>query len=691
MVEKDTFDLSNISMSNPLLQPFNTPFEVPPFDLIKVDHYLEALKESIEMARKEINLIAQADELPTFKNTIEPLEAAGEYMSRASSILFNLNSAETNEAMQQIAQEASPLLTAFSNEINQNVPLFKRIQTLHDRKDELSLNTEERMLLDKTYKGFIRSGAGLDQTQKKRFGEVAIALSKLGLTFGENVLAETNSFELWIDNEADIDGLPRDAKMRAAKQAEEKGKKGKWLFTLQAPSYLPLIEHVHNRELREKMYRAFMSKACHGDQYDNKEVVAKIVALRLELAYLLGYETYADFILEERMAEKPEKVIDFLNKLLALALPKAKEEVKEIEAFMKELGAKHELQRWDWAYYSEKLRKKKYDLDDELTKPYFKLENVIEGVFNAAEKLYDIQFRPNEAIPKYHKDVMAYEVLNENGEVLSVFLADYFPRPGKRGGAWMTSFREQKKIANKRVIPHVSIVCNFTPSTDTTPSLLTFDEVKTLFHEFGHALHGMLANTTYGSLSGTSVYWDFVELPSQIFENWCYESECLDSFARHHETGEKIPAEYIERIKKSSTYHEAYATVRQISFGLMDMAFHHRKTSVEDVLQVEREALMSTDLFPEVEGTAMSTQFSHIFAGGYAAGYYSYKWAEVLDADAFSLFKEKGIFNKATASAFKEHILSKGGTEPPMELYKRFRGKEPALEPLLKRAGLISE
>jgi peptidyl-dipeptidase Dcp len=676
-------------MPNPLLQPFNTPFEVPPFDLIKTEHYLDAIKESIEIARKEIDAIAHSQVLPTFANTLEPLESSGDYMSRASSVLFNLNSAETSEAIQKIAQDASPLLTAFSNEINQNVQLFERIKKLHDQSDTLGLTSEQLMLLDKTYKGFIRSGAGLDQKQKKRFGEVAIELSKLGLKFGENVLAETNSYELWIENESEIEGLPKDAKDRAAKQAAEKGKLGIWLFTLQAPSYLPFMEHVNKRELREKMYRAFMSKCSHGDQFDNMEVVAQIVALRLELANLLGYETYADFILEERMAQQPQKVIDFLKNLLDLALPKAKEEVKEIEAFMKELGATHELQRWDWSFYSEKLRKKKYDLDDELTKPYFKLENVIDGVFETAEKLYGIRFRSNQSIPIYHKDVMAYEVIDEHDKVVSVFLADYFPRPGKRGGAWMTSFRDQKIVDEKRVIPQVSIVCNFTPSSDTAPSLLTFDEVKTLFHEFGHALHGMLANTTYGSLSGTSVYWDFVELPSQIFENWCYEKECLDSFARHYETGEKIPSEYIERIKNSSTYHEAYATVRQISFSLMDMAFHHRKDSVKDVISLEKEAMNATDLFPEVEGTAMCTQFSHIFAGGYAAGYYSYKWAEVLDADAFSLFKEKGIFDKETANSFKDNILSKGGTEQPMELYKRFRGKEPALEPLLERAGLL--
>lgn len=677
-------------MQNPLLQPFHTPFEVPPFDQIKGPHYLSAIKETIEVARAEVLEIANDPNPATFENTIEALETSGEWMSRASTILFNLNSAETSEELQKIAQEASPMLTSFNNELKQNAKLFSRIKYVYDQRGLLVLTDEQHMLLEKTYKGFIRSGAGLDDVKKKRFGEVAVELSKLSLKFGENVLAETNAYELVVENEADIAGLPKDAKQRAAQLAKEKGKAGAWLFTLHAPSYLPFMEHVQNRALREKMYRAYMSKSFKKDTLDNTDVVKRIVALRKELANLLGYPTYAAFVLEERMAQQPEKVIDFLQDLLERAMPKAKQEVEELKAFMAELGADHELQRWDWSFYSEKLRKKKYDLDDELTKPYFKLENVIDGVFQTAGKLYGLHFVPNSTVPVYHPDVTAYEVRNDAQDVVAVFLADYFPRKGKRGGAWMTSFREQRKSQGHRVIPQVSIVCNFTPSSADTPSLLTFDEVKTLFHEFGHALHGMLADTTYASLSGTSVYWDFVELPSQIFENWCYEKECLDLFARHYQTGESIPAEYINRIKESATYHEAYATVRQISFGLMDMAFHHRTDEVQDVLAVERVAMKPTELFPEVAGTCMSTQFSHIFGGGYAAGYYSYKWAEVLDADAFSVFQERGIFDPETARSFKNNILSQGGTAPPMELYKRFRGKEPELEPLLKRAGLLA-
>lgn len=680
---------SNKPMENPLLQPFHTPFGVAPFSEIKNEHFLPAVKEAIDMARAEILDVANNEEPPTFLNTIVALERSGELLGRISGILFNLNSAETSEELQRIAQEASPLLTAFNNEVKQNAALFDRIRQVYDRRSDLELSPEDAMLLDKTYKGFIRTGAGLNAEDKRRFGEIAIELSKLGLTFGENVLAETNAFELHIVDRAAIDGLPEDAMARAADLARKKGKEG-WLFTLHAPSYIPFMEHVRNRELREQMYRAYMSKSYHGDIRDNRDIVKRIVKLRQELAKLLGYGTYAEFVLEERMARTPSEVIGFLEDLLQKALPKAKEEVEEIREFMKAMGATHELQRWDWSYYSEKLRRKKYDLDDELLRPYFKLEKVIEGVFQTAGKLFGLSFHVNADIPVYHSDVTAYEVHDEAGEVLAVFFADYFPREGKRGGAWMTSFREERKTTKGRVIPHVSIVCNFTPSSPANPSLLTFDEVKTLFHEFGHALHGMLADTTYASLSGTSVYWDFVELPSQILENWCYEKECLDLFAYHYQTGEPIPAEYIERLRASATYHEAYATVRQISFGLMDMAFHHRTDEVDDVLKTEKEAMRVTELFPTVEGTCMAVQFSHIFAGGYGAGYYSYKWAEVLDADAFSLFQQNGVFDSKTARSFKENILSRGGTEPPMELYKRFRGQEPTPEALLKRAGLLT-
>ncbi|WP_421765673.1 M3 family metallopeptidase [Ekhidna sp.] len=680
-------------MENPLLAAFDTKFELPPFKKIQSDHYVIAIEKALNEAKDEIAKIIKNSEKPTFTNTIEALEKSGEKLQRNSSILFNLNSAETSDELQKIAQEISPKLAAFNSEVKQNEKLFERVKEIFRQKESLDLSGEQKKLLHDTYFDFVRRGVELEGSKKERFKEISIALSKLSLKFSENALAESNAFEMVITNETDLAGLPDDVKGRAKELAMQKGNENTWIFTLQAPSYIPFMEYADNRSLREEMYKAYMTKCFKGDDRDNQEVILKTIRLKAELASLLGYKTFAHYVLEQRMAESPDKVRTFLDDLLRKSLPKAKEEVEEIKEFIKSEGEDIELQRWDWSYYSEKLRKEKYALDDELVKPYFKLENVIAGVFTTAEKLYGISFRPNDDLEVYHEDVKAYEVLNESGDVVSVFLADFFPREGKRDGAWMTSYRSQRYDGNSRVIPQVSIVCNFTPSSSTHPSLLKFNEVKTLFHEFGHALHGMLADTHYQSLSGTSVYWDFVELPSQIMENWCYEKECLDLFARHYETGELIPEDLIDRIKKSSTYHEAFATVRQLSFGLLDMAWHsltlEEANATSDVSDFEENAFSSTDLFPKVEGTNMSVQFSHIFAGGYAAGYYSYKWAEVLDADAFSLFKERGVFDRQTATAFKEHILSKGGTEHPMTLYKKFRGQEPTPDALLKRAGLV--
>ena len=680
----------NQASSNPFLNPYETPFQVPPFQDIKNEHYLPAIEQALQEARGEIKAITENAEAPSFANTIEALELSGATLDKISSVLFNLNSAETSEELQKVAQEASPKLTAFNNEIKQDAVLFSRIKEVYNSREGLGLNKEQEMLLTKTYKSFVRSGADLSAESKKRFGEVAVELSKKGLKFGENVLAATNAYTLQVENKEELSGIPEDVLDRAKAEAESRSLDG-WVFTLQAPSYIPFMQYADNRELREKLYKAYMSKSLEGEN-DNSILVKEIVALREELARLLGFETYAEYILEERMAEKPSKVNDFLENLLDQALVPAKAEVEELSVFMKESGADHELQRWDWMYYSEKLKKRKFNLDDEIVKPYFKLENVIDGVFETASRLFDLTFEKNTNIPVYHEDVIAYEV-KEQGQLKAVFLADFFPRKGKRPGAWMTSYRDEYRNADgDREAPVISIVCNFTPSTDKSPSLLTFDEVKTLFHEFGHALHGILADTKYKSLSGTSVYWDFVELPSQILENWCYEKECLNLFAKHHQSGVEIPEILIDQLKASSTFHEAYATVRQISFGMLDMAFHDRNSEkagdIQDVLAVEKEAMAPTDLFPEVEGTCMSVQFGHIFAGGYAAGYYSYKWAEVLDADAFSMFKEHGVFDKATSQSFKDNILSKGGVEHPMELYKKFRGQEPTPEALLIRAGL---
>lgn len=681
-------------MSNPLLSSFETVYEMPPFSKIELEHYEEAIESALSEAMQEVQAIIANTEKPTFVNTIEALENSGSKLQRNSSILFNLNSAETSDELQKIAQNVSPKLSAFNSEVKQNSDLFKRVKEVYAQKEELNLTREEKKLLHETYFDFVRRGVQLEGDKKERFKEISIELSKLSLLFSENVLAETNEYELEIKDENDLSGLPEDVKARAKELALKNGKNSSWIFTLQAPSYIPFMEYADNRALREKLYRAFSSKCFKGNERDNQELILKTIRLKAELASLLSYPTFAHYILEQRMAESPEKVIDFSNDLLEKSLTKAKSEVEEIKEYIKSKGDEITLERWDWSYYSEKLRKEKYELDDELVKPYFKLENVIDGVFKTAERLFGISFRPNEKLEVYHKDVQAYEVLNEEEEVVSIFLADFFPRDGKRGGAWMTSFRNQKYDGDNRIIPQVSIVCNFTPSSAGHPSLLKFNEVETLFHEFGHALHGMLADTKYQSLSGTSVYWDFVELPSQIMENWCYEKECLDMFAKHFESGELIPEDLVDRIKKSSTYHEAYATVRQLSFGLLDMAWHSLSVDEADAMQdvgtFEDKALAVTDLFPKVEGTNMSVQFSHIFAGGYAAGYYSYKWAEVLDADAFSVFKQNGVFDKKTASSFKENILSKGGTEHPMELYKKFRGQEPTPDALLKRAGLIS-
>ncbi|MFY0607204.1 MAG: M3 family metallopeptidase [Cyclobacteriaceae bacterium] len=680
-------------MNNPFLEPYNTPFDVHPFNDIREEHYIPALQKAIEEGLAEIENIATQTAEPTFENTIEAMDRAGALLGRVTSVLFNINSAETNDAIQEVAREAAPMLSEFDNEVKQNEQLWKRIKTVYLDAERATLSKEQIMLLDKTYKGFVRSGADLDGEKKERYKEISLQLAQLSLEFGENLLAETNDYLKLVSEESQLAGLPKDVVTRAAATAKEKGYEGQWAFTLQAPSYMPVMEYADDRSLREELYRAYMTKAFKGDERDNQKVVKELAILRAELAELLGYETYATYVLEERMAEHPDKVEAFLQDLLEKALPKAKEDVVELKEFMRSLGADHELERWDWAYYSEKLRKKKYDLDDELTKPYFKLEYVISGVFKTTEKLYGLTFHENKSIPVYHEDVLAYEVHDEQGELFAIFYADYFPREGKRGGAWMTSYRDQKKDATGRVIPHISIVCNFTPSSEDAPSLLKFDEVSTLFHEFGHALHGVLANTRYESLSGTSVFWDFVELPSQIFENWCYEKECLDLFAKHHETGEAIPEVYIDRLKASAIYHEAYATVRQISFALLDMKWHHISLAdaqaIDDISQVEKSALGVMDLFPPVDGTNMSVQFGHIFGGGYAAGYYSYKWAELLDADAFALFQQNGVFDKPTAQSFKDYILSQGGTDHPMNLYKKFRGQEPSPEALLKRAGLI--
>ena len=671
---------------NPLLQKFDTA----PFSAIKNEHFKPAFIQAMADARLEIDAITSAIDAPSFENTIEALEFSGQQLDRISSVFFNLNSAETNEEIQKIAQEISPLLSEFGNDITLNEALFKRIKSVYEQKDDLKLSVEQHTLLDKRYKSFSRNGANLSEDKKTRLREIDAESAKLKLQFGENILAETNKYEKHITNENDLDGLPEGAKEAAAQLAKSKDKEGGWLVTLDYPSYIPFMKYAKNRALRKELSMAFGSKSFKGDKLDNQEIVLKIANLRHERANLLGYKTHAHFVLEERMAETPENVHSFLNELLEKAKPAAEREFKQLEDFAKKIDGIDQLQKWDGSYYSEKLKQKLFSLDDEQLKPYFKLENVIDGVFEIAEKLFGLQFQEVSNIDKYHEEVKTYRVYDLDKNFISVFYADFHPRAGKRGGAWMTSFKSQWKKDGENIRPHISNVCNFTPSTATKPSLLTFNEVTTLFHEFGHGLHGMLANTTYPSLSGTSVFWDFVELPSQVMENWCFEKDALELFAKHYETGEVIPMELIQKIKESATFQEGMQTMRQLSFGLLDMSWHGTDPSnITDVKAHEHKAFAGTDLYPDTPETCMSTAFAHIFQGGYSSGYYSYKWAEVLDADAFAYFKEKGIFNKEVADKFKEHVLSKGGTENPMVLYKRFRGAEPKVEALLERAGLL--
>ncbi len=674
---------------NILINPFQTKYNTAPFSKIENQYFLEAFKELITNTKAEIDTIINNPEEPNYSNTIEALEYSGKQLDRVSSIFFNLNSAETSEEIQKIAQEISPLLSEFSNDITLNEDLFKRVKTVYNKKSTLKLNTEQETLLNKKYKGFSRNGANLPEDKKQRLREIDKNLAQLKLKFGENVLAETNSYEMHLTNESDVNGLPEGTKEAAKQLAQSKDKKG-YIFTLDYPSYIPFMKYATNRELRKKLSLAFASKGFQNNDFNNQSNILQITNLRHERANLLGYKTHSHFVLEERMAETPENVISFLNELLDKAKPAAQSEFKNLQEFAKELDGIDGLEKWDSAYYSEKLKQKLYSLDDEKLKPYFKLEYVIDGAFTVAKKLFGLDFKEINTIDKYHEDVLTYEVTDSEGELVSIFYADFFPRAGKRGGAWMTSYKSQSIENNTNERPHVSIVCNFTKPTKSKPSLLTFNEVTTLFHEFGHALHGMLANTTYPSLSGTSVYWDFVELPSQILENWCYEKETLELFAKHYETGETIPMDLVSKIKESATFHEGMQTLRQISLGLLDMSWHGQDpTAIKSVKEQELKAFEKTSLYPDVSTNCMSTSFSHIFQGGYSSGYYSYKWAEVLDADAFAYFKEHGIFNKKIANKFKDFILSQGGTENPMTLYKRFRGQEPKPEALLKRAGLI--
>lgn len=680
-------DMQTTTEINPLLEAWSGPHATPAFDRFRNEDYMPAFQQALKEARAEVEAIVTNPDEPTFANTIESLEFSGRRLDDLCNLFFNLNEACTDDEMQRIALEVSPLLTAFSNDVSLNPALFDRVRKVYEKRADLTLTTEQNRLLEKSYKGFVRGGAALADADKERFRELTTELGQLSLQFNQHVLAATNAFTLHLTDPAQVNELPESVREGAATEAHERGLEG-WVITLQAPSMVPFMTYSSNRELKEQLWRRYNSR-CYGDEQDNREIVKRIVALRLEVAWLLGYETYAAYVLEERMAGTQLRVQQFLSELLDRAIEPARKEVKEVADFARSEGADYELMPWDYAYWQEKLKQARYTFDEEMLKPYFRLENVQRGVFLLAEKLYGLTFRENSDIPVYHPDVKAFEVCDGDGTFLAVLYMDYFPRASKRGGAWMTEFRPQYIEKGHEVRPLISVVCNFTKPTREQPSLLTFDEVTTLLHEFGHALHGMMAKGTYPSLTGTSVYRDFVELPSQIMENWATEKEYLDLWAIHYQTGEKIPAELVQKVIDAKNYQAAYRHIRQVSFGLIDMAWHTVTAPVtEDVARFEQHAAEKTQLLPRVEGQCMSTAFGHIFAGGYAAGYYGYKWAEVLDADAFSLFHEQGIFNREVASSFRHDLLEKGGSEDPMTLYVRFRGHEPDSKALFDRMGI---
>ena len=676
---------------NPFLSEYHTPHQTVPFHLIRTEHFEPAILQSMEEHDREIaDIIANPDE-PTFENTIEALELSGERLDRVTTVFGNLLSAETNDDMQAIAERIMPKLSEHSNNITLNEQLFARIKHVYQHTDKDSLSNEQQMLLQNTYDGFIRSGANLTDEQKERFRQISAEMSVLTLNFSQNNLKETNAYELQLD-ESQLGGLPESTLEAYAQTAREKGKEGH-IVTLHAPSFVPFMKYSTERSLRQQLYMAYNTQCMKDNEHNNEEIVKKLVNLRLERAQLLGFQTAADFVLTRRMAENSANVYRLLDQLLEAYTPTALREVEEVKALAREIeGEDFELMPWDWAFYSEKLKQKKFDLDEEALRPYFELNNVIQGVFGLATRLYGIAFAENKNVSTYHEDVKAYDVTDQDGTFLAVLYADFHPRAGKRSGAWMTSYKEQWKDAkgnNSR--PHISVVMNFTKPTADKPALLSFGEVNTFLHEFGHALHGILADTRYRSLSGTNVYWDFVELPSQIMENFAIEKDFLNTFAKHYQTGETIPEDLVQRIVDAANFNVAYACLRQLSFGYLDMAWYTRTTPFEgDVRTYEKQAWAKTQVLPSVEETCMTVQFSHIMSGGYSAGYYSYKWAEVLDADAFALFQEKGIFNPEVANSFRTHVLSKGGTEHPMTLYKRFRGQETGIGALLKRNGIIN-
>ncbi|NPV82262.1 MAG: M3 family metallopeptidase [Candidatus Aminicenantes bacterium] len=675
---------------NPFFTDWTTPFGAPPFDRIKVEHFKPAILEGIKRHREEIKAIAENPEPPTFANTLEALDRSGLFLDRAEKVMENLLSAHTNDELQAAAQELAPALSAHYDSIFLDAKLFARVKAVYDQRDQLALNPEQKQLLEKFYKDFVRAGAGLDEAKKARLKEINQELAVLELKFAENVLKETNAFELVIENPADLEGLPANVVAAAAEAAKERGKEGKWVFTLHKPSLIPFLQYSPRRELREKIFKAYINRGNNGNERDNKALVARTITLRIEKAGLLGYRTWADYVLEENMAKTPENVYRFMDQVWKPALKRAREEAAELQKLIRAEGGNFKLEPWDWWYYAEKLRKQKYALDEEMLRPYFKLENVIDGVFLLANKLYGLKFEERKDIPVYHPEVRVFEVKEADGRLVGILYTDYFPRASKGAGAWMNALRDEYKVGGERVAPLIINCGNFTKSTPEQPSLLSWEEVTTLFHEFGHALHGLLSDCTYLRLTGTNVARDFVELPSQIMENWVAEPEFLRLFARHYQTGEPIPDELVAKIKNAQYFNQGFITVEYLSACYLDMDWHVLSAPVkaEEVMDFEAEALARIGLIPEIVVRYRSPYFSHIFAGGYSAGYYSYIWAEVLDADAFEAFKEKGLFDAETARAFRENILARGGSEDPMILYVKFRGREPKVEPMLRRRGL---
>ncbi|CAN5478646.1 M3 family metallopeptidase [soil metagenome] len=677
-------------VQNPFLSPYLTPHQTVPYDKITNADYLPALQEALAQGRKEIDAIVTNPDKPTFENTVVALERSGGLLRQVARVMYNLNSAETTPELQKIVKQASPIITDYTNDITLNPILYARVKSVYEQRARLKLDQESSMLLEKKYKLFARNGANLDIPGKERLRAIDKEVDQLSLQFGENVLNETNEFKLIVSDEKDLAGLPDYVREAAKATAKKNGQEG-YLFTLQAPSYGPFMQYADNRALRQKLFMAFNARGYHGDKNDNSAIIDKMVNLRYERANLMGYKTHADFVLEERMAGSREKVQSFLDELVTYARPSAERQLLELTTYAKAHGFTDDKpQNWDNSYYSDKLKKEKYDLDDEVLKPYFKLENVLNGAFSVATKLYGITFKERTDIPVYNSEVKNFDVFDKDGKFLAVFYGDYFPRAGKTSGAWMTYVQGQKIENGQDTRPQVLNVCNFTRATDTKPSLLTFREVTTLFHEFGHGLHGMLANGTYESLSGPNVPIDFVELPSQLMENWCYDPEALKLFAKHYQTGEVIPGEMIEKIRASQNFMAGLTNLRYLRLGLLDLYYHGRKPTGEAIGAVENKVDSLLNLFPHVDGIASSPAFLHIFSWGYSAGYYSYKWSEVLDADAFEFFKEKGgLDNKAAADSFRKNILEKGGSEKPMDLYKKFRGREPSPKAMLRRSGLI--